>query len=575
MESITHTPGHDASPRKQNRTNHSSSDQAPDQIRGFHYDARRAALGYDYLRRKWLPREGPLFYAFIQVMRSHCYHNPHTGEVRETCWPKVETIAKECGVDPATIHRLIQRDKTTGEFNSKHAEALRRFIKIQPRWLWNEKTGHKVQRSSIYLVALDDPPVPEEDHLVDQKEDELATILTMEQVRQQRQTASPADSEAESTDLQNASLLTLAKCESVMSRKMPDKSLPVTLTNNPYLDRTKGERSSAGKSIGNQENAEKALVGGKPEGSATGVSPSPRSPTGRARRASAQGKQVKESAASPRAQALAHARAVTGATIGRALRELGGSNPEGGAQTILEAFVDVGAPLECLQACVALGQQRLAQQQELTTIPNPTGYLISILRHLAVEAMLKGWNIEQMRAEDAVKHAQALRSKTQRETPLLPQEGHSCPGEEESPGARSEQHVQDGCLPAVSDPAASLPEGVTLAGAARAAAWRDHLPDPETGQLRAVSMLWGFVRDAIRERLNVARRSQLEALIPKWDEARPRTLLLVCNLTYTARAFELYLRREIEPQLGKLLSHFFDEVQVVYVPVREQEEAGV
>ena len=205
MKSITHVQGANASTRKPRRTSRSSSEQVSDQIRGFYYDARRTALGHDYLRRKWLPREGPLFYAFIQVMRGHCYYNAQTGEIRESCYPKVETIAKECGVDPATIHRLIQREKTTGEFISKHAEALKRFIKVQPRWLYDPRAGHKTQRSSVYLVALDDPPVPEDDDLVAEKEGELAAILTMEHVRQQKMAESASSPEEDPTDLQNAS----------------------------------------------------------------------------------------------------------------------------------------------------------------------------------------------------------------------------------------------------------------------------------------------------------------------------------------------------------------------------------
>ena len=85
-------------------------------------------------------------------MRSHCYYNAQTGEIRESCYPKVETIAKECGVNPATIHRLIQRDKVTGEFVSKNAEALKRFMKVQPRWLYDPKVGHKYNdQASIWL----------------------------------------------------------------------------------------------------------------------------------------------------------------------------------------------------------------------------------------------------------------------------------------------------------------------------------------------------------------------------------------------------------------------------------------
>ena len=68
---------------------------------------------------------------FTQVMRSHCYYNPQTGEVRDQCYPAVPTIAKECGVDPATIHRLIQRNPKTGEFLSKNTEALMKFSKLR------------------------------------------------------------------------------------------------------------------------------------------------------------------------------------------------------------------------------------------------------------------------------------------------------------------------------------------------------------------------------------------------------------------------------------------------------------
>ena len=110
-----------------------------------------------------------------------------------------------------------------------------------------------------------------------------------------------------------------------------------------------------------------------------------------------------------------------------------------------------------------------------------------------------------------------------------------------------------------------------MADTATAATWQDSLPDAEQrGQLRRVSMLWGFVRDALSDHLNIARRGQLEALVPKWDAARPRTLLLLCNTTYGARAVELNLRREIEPHFGKLLSRFFDEFQVVYAPGQEE-----
>ena len=416
MESITHAPGQNASTRKPARTARSSSEPVSDQIRGFYYDARRAALGHDYLRRKWLPREGPLFFAFIQVMRSFCYYNPQTGELREQCYPKVETIAERCGVNPATIHRLIQRDPHTGEFLSKHAAALKRFIKVQPRWLYNPQVGHKTQRSNIYLVALDDPPVPEDDHLVEAKAGELAAILTMEQVRQQRQAEFASAPEEGSTDLQNASQYALAKCESVMSRKMPDKTLPVTLTSTPYLERTLDGRSSAGCSRGKQkpeEDEKKALVGGEPAASADEQPYGNVSGTSQPQRTLHSNTREKHQ---HQTQALVQAYPQMGATIHQALLDLGGSNPDGGVKTILEALTEVEAPPERMHDLFALGLKRLEQQRELITIPNPTGYLIGIMRHVAVEAMVKGWKVTQMHAEDEEKHAQALRSRGYRES---------------------------------------------------------------------------------------------------------------------------------------------------------------
>ena len=436
MESITHSPGQNATTKKPIRTARSSSEPASDQIRGFHYDPRQAALGRDYLRRKWLPREGPLFYAFIQVMRSHCYYNPQTGEIRESCYPKVETIAKECGVDAATIHRLIQRDKTTGEFISKHAEALKRFVKVQPRWLYDPKVGHKTQRSSVYLVALDDPPVPEDDHLVAAKEAELEVMLTMERVRQQRQAASASAPEEERTDLQNASQYALAKCESVMSRKMPDKTLPVSITSNTYLERTFGGRRLTDWSRGKQEDEEKALVGDEPAASTEEQQRSQAPHHSQTHRVPLSEKEEKKR---QQAQALAQAHQAVGEAIKEALLDLGGTNPTGGVKTILTALVEVAAPVERMHDLFALGLRRLEQQQALFTIPNPTGYLIGILRNVAVETLVKGWNVAQMRAEDEEKHAQALRSRgyAEPETQAPAAEAATANASAEAPGATS------------------------------------------------------------------------------------------------------------------------------------------
>ena len=213
------------------------------------------------------------------------------------------------------------------------------------------------------------------------------------------------------------------------------------------------------------------------------------------------------------------------------------------SETILEALVEVQTPVELIGELVEVGERRLEQQQELSHIPNPTGYLIGIMRNLAVEAWLKGWNLAQIQAEDEEKHAQAVRAAQRGESCVFRGESEVCPAVEEVPPAASGAALSDPST--ASEPPSCLPDGVEVADPATVATWQDHLPDAQGSQPRAVSMLWGFVRDEIKDRLNIARRQQLDALTPKWDATRPRTLLLLCHLTYTARAVELNLRREI------------------------------
>ncbi len=144
--------------------------QDQDEIRAFHLSALHAVTGYNYLTRKWLPREGPLFYALIQALRAHCYYNPETGETRTTCFPSLATLASECGVSRRTVCRLLQRDRE-GKFIHP---TIGRFIRVVPRRRYDAQGERQVQTSNLYMVALDDPPIPEDDALVAEKEAELS-----------------------------------------------------------------------------------------------------------------------------------------------------------------------------------------------------------------------------------------------------------------------------------------------------------------------------------------------------------------------------------------------------------------
>jgi hypothetical protein len=271
-----------------------------------------------------------------------------------------------------------------------------------------------------------------------------------------------------------------------------------------------------------------------------------------------------------REQALAEAMQIAGGMIARLLQEeLGAFNPAGGMQTILEALVEAGAPLERMADLAALGLKRLHQQLALgNPIENQAGYYIAIMRDLALEALVKRWDTAQMEQGDAAKFEQALRSAAARaghEAQAQEEEAtESIQMKEEAPSVDEVAEVDHAAPIPVAD--LYLPEGVVLLEEAELAALHDHMPDPQTGQPRSLRMLWGFVCEALRPDLNLARRQHLDALIPKWDANRPRTLLLLSNTTYTARFVEQALRTELERQIEKLLAHYFDEFQIAYAP---------
>jgi len=60
-----------------------------------------------YFWEKWVPVLGPVASMLYMRLRQYCYYNPETGEKREHCWPKQETLGKEIGVSRCTIMRTL------------------------------------------------------------------------------------------------------------------------------------------------------------------------------------------------------------------------------------------------------------------------------------------------------------------------------------------------------------------------------------------------------------------------------------------------------------------------------------
>ncbi len=582
MNSIPHPPRARMSPPPPMPTifPEGQEETAGDQVRGFFYDARRAITSGDYLLRKWLPILGPDLFTLIKVLRSMCYFSRETGELRDQCWPTYETLAAKCGVKRATIGRWLKRD-TSGQFVwlQKGEDGKKRlvwsplnlFLQVQRRRRYCAKHQHRVQTSNLYLVALDDPLTPEDEEELERREAEIALLQARAQSHTHtfgdpRPDVMRGDTEAQN-ETQNAGAKRASECRLKMSRNI----VPGRDALNNDFDRSMGERLLVSEE---KQGATEALSRPREATQEEGqeeLPPATRHTNqagsrGRPRRSIQDSKGTRMNSMSTREQVLAEATQIAGSMVAVLLEDLGASNPAGGTQTILEALVEAGAPLEQMGALASLGLNRLRQQLALgNPIENQAGYYIAIMRDLALEALVKRWDTAQIEQEDAAKFEQALRSvsarvaKTQEEAAT-----DSILTKEESSSVDEVAEADHSDPISVAD--RYLPDGVALLEEAELATLSDYLPDPSTGQPRTLSMLWGFVREAMRPCLNLPRRQHLDALIPKWDATRPRTLLLLSKTIYTARFVEQALRVEFEQQIDKLLAHYFDEVQVAYAP---------
>lgn len=356
-----------------------------DELRAFHHSALHAVTGYNYLTRKWLPCEGPTFYAFIQTLRSHCYFNRETGETRTTCFPSLATIAQECGVSRRTICRLIQRDQD-GRFVNR---SLERFIKVIPRRRYDAEGHRQVQTSNLYLIAMDDPPIPEDDALVAQKEAELQA---MEQIKEKRR-----------SECQSDTLKAEPDCHSQSSVDLAQELSPLTDTpNDIFFDLHEGVKLS--KQKGTPANPTKRGY--------EGYETNERRATKSYRIASSSGSedQFRRSNHSSKPKMdLTEDQEAAASVIYSLLQEYGDTNAGIGAKIILKALIDAGAPDEKLIDLAYFGRARLRRfQMRGGHVENKAGYYVNLMRSLAKEARRQRWDTEQMEAIDRKRHEQAM-----------------------------------------------------------------------------------------------------------------------------------------------------------------------
>jgi hypothetical protein len=131
-----------------------------------------------YFLNHWLPLLGPDAAMFVLILRSLCYFNEDTGEIRDAVWIDggYEAIAQRLGIQsprtvanwfPARIERGKRKEELTDRTDQEFArrqhlqELLSRFV---------ERTDHRVNSADYYdwkfQVQRGDPLTPQDDAIL-------------------------------------------------------------------------------------------------------------------------------------------------------------------------------------------------------------------------------------------------------------------------------------------------------------------------------------------------------------------------------------------------------------------------
>ncbi|HID62002.1 MAG TPA: hypothetical protein EYP49_04590 [Anaerolineae bacterium] len=81
----------------------------------------RVYLGTQYFRLKWVPLLGHALASFIVALRTRCYWNEESGELRDVCRVNLEEIAVEVGCSSRHLRRLRQREYASLFFEAVEA----------------------------------------------------------------------------------------------------------------------------------------------------------------------------------------------------------------------------------------------------------------------------------------------------------------------------------------------------------------------------------------------------------------------------------------------------------------------
>lgn len=104
-----------------------------------------------YFWKRWARILGPVASGVFLRLRQYCYYNRDTGEKRDWCWPKQETIADELGIERKTVMEALRR-----------LEALQ-LVRRERQYLLDPATKKPHRTTDKYYVKMWDPIAPEDE----------------------------------------------------------------------------------------------------------------------------------------------------------------------------------------------------------------------------------------------------------------------------------------------------------------------------------------------------------------------------------------------------------------------------
>jgi len=129
----------------------------------------RVFVASQYFRKKWVPLLGHSLAWLIIALRQHCYYNRETGELRDWCLVTQEELAKEIGVTPRTIRRLLDRQFADWFIREAHSQ-----------YRYDARAGKRVREPTFYRIRMDDPLTPDDQELLREKLSQEATRLGLD-----------------------------------------------------------------------------------------------------------------------------------------------------------------------------------------------------------------------------------------------------------------------------------------------------------------------------------------------------------------------------------------------------------